>query len=82
MDIEQYLFKDDVFFLATLLKCFCLYCRDAVSDLALHFLNKMKILVVRDIERDEIEFICKVVYRSLVFILLTLHNYNKFNFDV
>lgn len=33
--------------------------RDAVSDLALHFLNKMKILVVRDIERDEIEFICK-----------------------
>ena len=34
--------------------------RDAVSDLALHFLNKMKILVVRDIERDEIEFICKV----------------------
>ena len=38
-----------------------LCCRDAVSDLALHFLNKMKILVVRDIERDEIEFICKVV---------------------
>ncbi|XP_015778770.1 PREDICTED: T-complex protein 1 subunit delta-like [Acropora digitifera] len=33
--------------------------RDAISDLALHFLNKMKILVVRDIERDEIEFICK-----------------------
>lgn len=39
---------------------FLLCCRDAVSDLALHFLNKMKILVVRDIERDEIEFICKV----------------------
>lgn len=39
--------------------CFFLH-RDAVSDLALHFLNKMKILVVRDIERDEIEFICKV----------------------
>ena len=36
------------------------FSRDAVSDLALHFLNKMKILVVRDIERDEIEFICKV----------------------
>ncbi|KAK2561075.1 T-complex protein 1 subunit delta [Acropora cervicornis] len=34
--------------------------QDAISDLALHFLNKMKILVVRDIERDEIEFICKV----------------------
>lgn len=35
--------------------------RDAVSDLALHFLNKMKIMVVKDIERDEIEFICKVL---------------------
>lgn len=34
--------------------------RDALSDLALHFLNKMKIMVVKDIERDEIEFICKV----------------------
>ncbi len=34
--------------------------RDAVSDLALHFLAKMKIMVVKDIEREEIEFICKV----------------------
>jgi len=33
--------------------------RDAVSDLALHFLAKMKILVIKDIEREEIEFICK-----------------------
>merc|ERR1712054_52174 len=33
--------------------------RDAVNDLALHFLAKMKIMVIRDIERDEIEFICK-----------------------
>lgn len=33
--------------------------RDALSDLALHFLNKMKILVVKDIEREDIEFICK-----------------------
>merc|ERR1711939_79980 len=31
--------------------------RDAVNDLALHFLAKMK--VIRDIERDEVEFICK-----------------------
>lgn len=37
--------------------------RDALSDLALHFLNKMKIMVVKDIERDEIEFICKVSIR-------------------
>merc|ERR1719322_1507660 len=33
--------------------------RDAISDLALHFLNKMKILVVKDIERSDIEFVCK-----------------------
>ena len=31
--------------------------RDAVNDLSLHFLAKMKILVVTDIERDDIEFI-------------------------
>lgn len=31
--------------------------RDAVNDLALHFLAKLKILVVTNIERDEIEFI-------------------------
>jgi T-complex protein 1 subunit delta len=33
--------------------------RDAVNDLSLHFLSKLKILVIKDIERDEIEFICK-----------------------
>merc|ERR1711959_668395 len=32
--------------------------RDAVNDLALHFLAKLKLMVVRDIERDEVEFIC------------------------
>merc|ERR1712070_668621 len=36
--------------------------RDAVNDLALHFLAKMKIMVVRDIERDEVEFICKALH--------------------
>ena len=35
-------------------------CRDAVNDLALHFLAKMKIMVVKDIEREDIEFVCKV----------------------
>ena len=35
--------------------------RDAVSDLALHFFEKMKIMVVKDIEREDIEFICKVI---------------------
>lgn len=39
---------------------FPLVFRDALSDLALHFLNKMKIMVVKDIEREDIEFICKV----------------------
>lgn len=33
--------------------------RDAVNDLSLHFLMKLNILVIKDVERDEIEFICK-----------------------
>merc|ERR1712076_214044 len=35
--------------------------RDAVSDLALHFFAKMKIMVVSDIERDDIEFLSKTL---------------------
>ena len=31
-----------------------------MNDLALHFLAKMKVLVVKDIEREDIEFITKV----------------------
>lgn len=34
--------------------------RDAVNDLSLHFLAKLNILAVKDVERDEVEFICKV----------------------
>ncbi|KAK3722166.1 T-complex protein 1 subunit delta [Vermiconidia calcicola] len=33
--------------------------RDAVNDLSLHFLYKLGILCIKDIERDEIEFVCK-----------------------
>ncbi|CAO3664034.1 unnamed protein product [Umbelopsis vinacea] len=33
--------------------------RDAVNDLSLHFLCKLKIMVIKDVERDEIEFISK-----------------------
>lgn len=33
--------------------------RDAVNDLSLHFLAKLKIMVVKDVERDEIEFLSK-----------------------
>lgn len=31
-----------------------------MNDLALHFLAKMKIMVLRDIEREDIEFVSKV----------------------
>ena len=33
--------------------------RDAVNELALHYLSKLKIMVIKDIERDEIDFVCK-----------------------
>lgn len=35
--------------------------RDAVTELALHFLAKKKIMVVKDIEREDVEFICKSI---------------------
>ena len=35
--------------------------RDSVNDIALHFLAKKKILAVKDIERTDVEFICKTV---------------------
>lgn len=34
--------------------------RDATTELSLHYLAKAKIMVVRDIEREDIEFISKV----------------------
>jgi len=34
--------------------------RDAVTDTSLHFLANMKIMVIKDIERSDIEFISKV----------------------
>jgi T-complex protein 1 subunit delta len=34
--------------------------RDATTDLSLHYLAKAGIMVVRDIEREEVEFLCKV----------------------
>lgn len=36
--------------------------RDAVTDLSLHYLAKAKILVVKDVEREEIEFITKTLH--------------------
>jgi len=35
--------------------------RDAVNDLSLHFLAKANIMVIKNIERDEIEFISKTI---------------------
>ena len=35
--------------------------REAVSELALHFLAKMKIMVVKDIDRDQIDFISRTI---------------------
>ena len=33
--------------------------REAVNDMSLHFLAKMKILTVIDVEREDIDFYCK-----------------------
>ncbi len=46
--------------------------RDAVSDLALHYLAKLKILLVKDIERDEIEFTCKTLQVSSDLTLISI----------
>jgi len=35
--------------------------RDAVTELSLHFLAKLKIMVIKDIEREDIEFISKTL---------------------
>jgi T-complex protein 1 subunit delta len=35
--------------------------RDAINDLSLHFLAKANIMVIKDIEREEIEFISKTI---------------------
>lgn len=51
-----------------------LCCRDALSDLAIHFLDKIKVMVVKDIEREDIEFITKVrceVYEITIPTVLT-----------
>lgn len=33
--------------------------RDAINDMALHFLAKKNIMVIKDIEREDVDFICK-----------------------
>jgi hypothetical protein len=64
-----------------------LCCRDALSDLAIHFLDKIKVMVVKDIEREDIEFITKVrcqVYKISTPTILTgmsgFESSSKFSF--
>lgn len=40
--------------------------RDSVSDLALHFFNKMNIMIVKSIPKEKVEFICKVLSSCLL----------------
>merc|ERR1712038_2254063 len=35
--------------------------RDGLLDLAVHFFDKMKIMVVKDIEREDVDFLCKTI---------------------
>lgn len=35
--------------------------RDAISSLAQHLLDKTKIMVIKDVEREDIEFVCKTL---------------------
>merc|ERR1719225_1945629 len=35
--------------------------RDGLSDLAVHFFDKMKIMVIKDIEREDVDFLCKTI---------------------
>lgn len=35
--------------------------RDALSDLAIHFFDKMKIMVIKDVEREDIDHVCKAL---------------------
>ena len=40
--------------------------RESLSDLAIHFLDKIKVMVINNIEREDIEFVCKV--RSILWL--------------
>ena len=51
-----------------------------MSDLALHFLAKMKIMVVKDIEREDVEFFCKVcslLYKFFFFLFFSSRSHLK-----
>lgn len=54
-------------------------CRDAVNEMALHFLAKMKILVVQNIERNDVEFVSRVRFLADLFIFFTQWNLSNPN---
>lgn len=35
--------------------------RDSINDLAVHYLTKQKIMVIKDIERTDVPFICQTL---------------------
>jgi chaperonin GroEL (HSP60 family) len=48
--------------------------RDSVNDYSLQFLAKLGIMVIKDIERDEIEFISKVTRLVVLYLLISRHS--------
>lgn len=42
--------------------------RDALSELAIHFLDKIKCMVINNIEREDIDYVCKVNFYSTEFL--------------
>merc|ERR1712141_846509 len=56
--------------------------RDALADLAVHFLNKVKIMVVSDIERDDVEFISKTIGARPIASLDHFHESNLAKVDL
>lgn len=56
--------------------------RDALADLAIHFLNKVKIMVISDIERAEVEFISKTIGARPIASLDHFHESNLAKVDL
>lgn len=48
--------------------------RDALSDMAIHFLDKIKCMVIRDVEREDIEYVCKVSFYHFILFINVLHS--------
>lgn len=55
--------------------------RDAVNDMALQYLAKLGIMVVKEIERDDVEFISRVCILSFFFAFFSYFFGLSFCFD-